>query len=434
MSKPLQCTIKKPVSLKGISLHTGLEINLTFKPAPENSGFIFQRIDLPDQPVINASADKVKTVERCTTIAEGTIKIHTIEHVLSALSGMGIDNVLIEIDSNETPICDGSAKPYVELIKQAGIEEQTIAKKIYSITEPLHYENKNGTQIVVLPSAEFKISVTQVGPKGKMTEFFSSVITPETYETEIAPARTFTFSEDIQPLLDKGLIKGGSLENAIVIRGDEVLSKSALRFDNELARHKALDIIGDLALSGIRITGHVIAIKPGHQPNTQVALKIAKEYQNKLTQFSPSPIPNNQDFLNVEDVQKTLIHRYPFLLIDRFLVHDETKARAIKNVTINEPFFQGHFPGKPVMPGVLQIEAMAQASSILVFRQGNFTGKIGYLVAVDKAKFRQPVVPGDVLVIEIELINFKRFFGTTQCKCLVNGKEVSSCTLKFAIA
>ncbi len=261
-----QQTLAASATLEGTSLHTGEKVSLTLKPAPENHGFKFRRIDLPDQPFINADADKVQTVERATTLAEGSVKVHTIEHVLSALTGMGIDNALIEMDANEPPIGDGSSRPFVELIKKAGIEKQGAIRKVWEIREPIHQEMGDGTLITIVPSKTFRVSVTNVGPEGRFTQYFSSEVTPELYEKEIAPARTFVHYEDVKPLLDKGLIKGGSLESAVVIRGNEVMSKEPMRFTNEFARHKALDLIGDFILSGKRILGHVIAVKPGHGP------------------------------------------------------------------------------------------------------------------------------------------------------------------------
>ena len=248
MSAPKQQTLAKPSTITGTSLHTGEKVSLTMKPAPANHGIKFRRVDLDDQPFIDAHVSKVQTVERATTLAEGSVKVHTVEHVISALVGMGVDNAIVEMDANEPPIGDGSAKPFVDCIKQAGIEEQDAVRSVYEIREPIHLETNNGSLITIVPDKGFRISCTQVGPDGRMTQFFSTEITPELYETEIAPARTFVFYEDVQPLMEKGLIKGGSLENAVVIRDESVMSKEPMRFQEEFARHKILDIIGDLAL------------------------------------------------------------------------------------------------------------------------------------------------------------------------------------------
>ncbi len=428
-----QQTLASVASLEGTSLHTGGKVTLTLKPAPEDYGFKFRRVDLDDQPFIAADVDKVQTVERATTLAEGSVKVHTVEHILSALVGMGVDNAIIEMDANEPPIGDGSAKPYVELIQKAGIEEQEASKKYFEVREPMHLETKGGSLITIIPDNKLRVSVTNVGKDGRMTQYFSSEVTPEIYEKEIAPARTFTFYEDIKPLLDKGLIKGGSLENAVVIRGDEVMSKEPMRYDNEFARHKALDVIGDLMLSGRLIQGHIIAVMPGHGPNTQMAAKIKKEL-TKIRSMQPLHIPGGEAVLDINDILRILPHRYPFLLVDRVIGFEgDEKCIGLKNVTMNEPFFPGHFPGHPVMPGVLQVEAMAQVASILILRKPENQGKIGYFMSADKVKFRRPVTPGDSLVIEATLNGFRRSIGSASCRCLVNGEVVSSGELKFSV-
>ncbi|MBK1881998.1 bifunctional UDP-3-O-[3-hydroxymyristoyl] N-acetylglucosamine deacetylase/3-hydroxyacyl-ACP dehydratase [Luteolibacter pohnpeiensis] len=435
MSADLQHTLAGSATLEGTSLHTGAKVTLTLKPAPEGHGFKFRRIDLPDQPFISADADKVQTVERATTLAEGSVKVHTVEHVLSALTGMGIDNAIIEMDANEPPIGDGSSRPFVELIKSAGIVAQKELRKTWEIREPIHMETGDGTLITIVPSKTFRVSVTNVGPEGRFTQYFSTIVTPETYEKEIAAARTFVYYEDVKPLLEKGLIKGGSIESAVVIRGGEVLSKEPMRFTNEFARHKALDLIGDLMLSGKRFLGHVIAIKPGHGPNTKMAAQLKSEY-NRMRAMVPAPmaIPKGESVLNINDVLKILPHRYPFLMVDRIVgIEGDTKCICIKNVTINEPYFIGHFPGHPIMPGVLQLEAMAQVSSILMLRIPENAGKIGYFMSADKVKWRRPVLPGDTLFIEAETLKIRGSIGQTRCRCLVNGEIVSEAELKFAL-
>jgi UDP-3-O-[3-hydroxymyristoyl] N-acetylglucosamine deacetylase/3-hydroxyacyl-[acyl-carrier-protein] dehydratase len=272
-----QRTLASSASLTGSALHTGENVTLTILPAPVGHGFKFQRIDLPDEPIVDAAAAYVKTVERATTLVQGMVKIHTVEHVLSALTGMGVDNALIQMDANEPPIGDGSASEYIALINKAGIIEQDAPRRYIDIREPVTIES-NGSILVILPDTKFRVSCTQVGPEGRFTQFLSTEITPEIYEKEIAPARTFVFYEDVKPLMDKGLIKGGSLENAIVARGDSVLSKEPLRFPDEFVRHKILDIVGDLALSGRFIRGHVVAVKPGHGINTEAAKLLAERF------------------------------------------------------------------------------------------------------------------------------------------------------------
>ncbi len=427
-------TLAGPATLEGTSLHTGQKVNLTIKPAPGGHGFKFCRVDLPDKPIIDADVSRVEQVERATTLASGSVRVHTVEHVLSALTGMGVDNALIEMDANEPPIGDGSARPFVDLIRKAGVEEQESRRKTWEIREPIHFDDQNGSHITIVPYRGFRVSVTNLSRLGKFTQHFSSEVTPELYEGEIAPARTFTFYEDIKPLLDQGLIKGGSLENAVVIRNEEILSKEPMRFDNEFARHKALDLIGDLALSGKRITGHVIAVAPGHGPNTRMADMLKKEYQRMRSMVPPFKLPENEAVLDIKDIFRILPHRAPFLLIDRVIdFSSELKCTAVKNVTYNEPFFEGHFPDHPVMPGVLQLEAMAQAASVLVLRLPDNEGKIGYFMSADHVKFRRPVLPGDTLFIEAEIVKMKRSVGVAVCQCLVNGEVVSSAELKFAV-
>lgn len=435
MSATNQRTLAKSASLEGTSLHTGQPVTLTLKPAPADSGLKFRRVDLPDQPFIATDVDKVQTVERATTLAEGSVKVHTVEHILSALTGMGVDNAIIEMDANEPPIADGSSRPYVELIKSAGIVEQDAPRRVWQIRQPVTIETKGGSILTVLPSKDFRISVTCVGPEGRFTQYFDAVITPETYEAELSPARTFCFYEDVAPLIEKGLIKGGSIENAIVLKGDQILSKEPLRFHNELARHKAMDMIGDLILNGRRILGHVIAIMPGHGPNTQLAAKLKKEYSNMQSLLpKPADIPTGEAVLDTREVMKLLPHRYPFLMVDRIIGFEgETKCIGQKNLTMNELFFQGHFPEHPVMPGVLQVEAMAQVASILMLRIPGNQGKIGYFMSADKVKFRRPVSPGDILIIETELVKMRGAIGQAIGRCLVNGEITAEAELKFIV-
>lgn len=430
----LQRTLEKPASLTGLALHTGEKATLTLHPAPIGHGRKFRRIDLPDEPTIDASILNVKTVERATTIGEGNLKVHTVEHVLAALSGLGVDNAIIEMDTNEPPIGDGSARLYVDLIKQAGVVEQTAPRALYEVTEPVHIETKGGSLMTIVPDDKFRVSCTQVGPNGRFTQFYSTEITPETFDRDIASARTFVFYEDVKPLMDKGLIKGGSLESAIVIRGEQVLSKEPLRYADEFVRHKILDVVGDLALFGRAIKGHVIAVKPGHGPNTEVARALSKQYAKVSAMIPPSVLPRGGEVLDVNDVMKLLPHRYPFLMIDRIVAFEgDSKCTAVKNVTINEPFFQGHFPSHPVMPGVLQVEAMAQAASVLLIRRQNRAGTIGYFMSADSVKFRKPVFPGDTLFIHVEMTKSKRNIAKALGRCVVNNEVVSEAEMMFGL-
>ncbi|MCQ2367229.1 MAG: bifunctional UDP-3-O-[3-hydroxymyristoyl] N-acetylglucosamine deacetylase/3-hydroxyacyl-ACP dehydratase [Akkermansia sp.] len=431
-----QRTLAKSASIAGTSLHTGKPVKLTIKPAEPNTGLRFRRIDLPDKPFIPASADRVQTVERATTLAEGSVKVHTVEHILSALTGMGVDNAIIEMDANEPPIGDGSASPYVKLIKKAGVVEQDAPCTVWQIREPVKVETKGGSVIVIMPANEFRVSVTAVGPGGRVTQYFDSVITPETYERELSTARTFCFYEDIQPLLEKGLIQGGTLDNAIVIKGDEFICAGGLRFPNECARHKTMDMIGDLILNGRRILGHVIAVMPGHGVNTQMAGKLQKLYQGMVAMRPKAvEIPTGDAVMDITDVLNILPHRYPMLMVDRIIGFEgEHKCIGQKNISINEPYFQGHFPNRPVMPGVLQIEAMAQVASILMLRIPENAGKIGYFMSCDKVKWRRPVVPGDVLTIEMELTKIRGAIGVASGRCLVGDEVTCEAELKFMVA
>ena len=320
-----QHTLAKAAAMAGTSLHTGEKVSLTLRPAPPNHGIKFRRVDLEDAPFIPATIDRVQEVERATTIAEGSVKVHTVEHVISALTGMGIDNAIVEMDANEPPIADGSALPFVELIKKAGSEKQDQLRKVFEVREPIHLETPGGSLVTIVPDKNFRVSCTQMGPQGRFTQYQSFEITPETYEKEIAPARTFVYYEDVEPLMKKGLIKGGSLENAVVIRDEEVMTKEPLRFKDEFVRHKILDIIGDLMLGGRRIMGHVIAVKPGHQPNTEMARKVWQAY-SAIEAAVPKPIfvPTGKGILNVEEIMNILPHRYPFLMVDRIIDFEAT--------------------------------------------------------------------------------------------------------------
>jgi UDP-3-O-[3-hydroxymyristoyl] N-acetylglucosamine deacetylase / 3-hydroxyacyl-[acyl-carrier-protein] dehydratase len=436
MSSELQQTLARSATVSGMSLHTGEKVTLKLQPAPVDSGIAFKRRDLDEEPTIAATIANLKTVERATTIGEGSMRVHTVEHVLSSLVAMGVDNAVVEMDANEPPIGDGSARPYVELIKKAGIAEQDRPRRVFDVREPIYVETKSGSLLVVLPDPKFRISCTQAGPDGQFTQFLSTEVTPAIYEREIAPARTFVFYEDVRHLMDKNLIKGGSLENAIVIRGDAVLSKEPLRFPDEFVRHKILDIIGDLALFGQRIRGHIIAVKPGHGANAELVRALAREFARSGPVLDPQALTTGEGSMDINDIMKILPHRYPFLMVDRILRFDgENKCIGLKSVSINEPFFEGHFPGHPVMPGVLQIEAMAQVASVLVLKMTKSgTGRLGYFVSADEVKFRKPVFPGDTLVISAELTKTRgKQLAKLKCSCSVNDSVVSECDLMLRL-
>ncbi|HJT82172.1 MAG TPA: bifunctional UDP-3-O-[3-hydroxymyristoyl] N-acetylglucosamine deacetylase/3-hydroxyacyl-ACP dehydratase [Chthoniobacterales bacterium] len=433
MATELQHTVSKPASLSGTSLHTGEKVTLRLHPAPADHGIKFRRKDLQDEPTIDAKIDNLKTVERATTIGEGSVRVHTVEHVLSALSAMGVDNAIIDMDANEPPIGDGSAQPYVEVIKRAGVVAQENARSMFDVREPMHVETKSGSMLILLPDDKFRISCTQAGPNNRFAQFLSVEVTPALFEKEIAPARTFVYYEDVQPLMEKNLIKGGSLENAIVVRGEAILSKEPLRFRDEFVRHKILDIIGDLALIGQRIRGHLIAVKPGHGANAELARLLVRESARRSALAAPRTRPIGDGELDAEDIMEILPHRYPFLMVDRVLSFEGgTKVTGVKSVSIGEPYFQGHFPGHPVMPGVLQVEAMAQVASVLLFKISGASNRIGYFMSADAVKFRKPVFPGDTLFIHAELTKTRgNRLAKAKCHCVVNDAVVSEAELMF---
>jgi UDP-3-O-[3-hydroxymyristoyl] N-acetylglucosamine deacetylase/3-hydroxyacyl-[acyl-carrier-protein] dehydratase len=428
-----QQTVGKIAGFTGTALHTGEKVTLRLHPAPVDYGIKFKRKDLQDEPTIDAKIENLKTVERATTIGEGSVRVHTVEHVLAALSAMGVDNAIVEMDANEPPIGDGSAQPYVDLIKRAGITPQEEPRNFFEVREPMHVESKTGALLVLLSDEKFRISCTQAGPDNRFAQYLSTEVTPAVFEREIAPARTFVFYEDVEPLMEKNLIKGGSLENAIVVRGEAVLSKEPLRFADEFVRHKILDIIGDLALIGRRIRGHVIAVKPGHAVNADLARALAREQTRRSALSVTRAVPRGDGGFDTDEVMQILPHRFPFLMVDRIISFEsETKCIGIKTVTINEPFFQGHFPGHPVMPGVMQVEAMAQVASVLLFKLAKTTSRIGYFMSADGVKFRKPVFPGDTIFIHAELTKSRgERLAKAKCHCVVNDAVVSEGELMF---
>src|SRR5258705_10329482 len=314
-----QQTLGKVAGFTGTALHTGEKVTLRLHPAPVDHGIKFKRKDLQDEPTIDAKIENLKTVERATTIDEGSVRVHTVEQVLAALSAMGVDNAVVEMDANEPPIGDGSAQPYVNLIKKAGVMAQEERRKFFDVREPMHVEAKTGALLVLLPDDKFRISCTQAGPNNRFAQFLSMEVTPTSFECEIAPARTFVYYEDVQPLMEKNLIKGGSLENAIVVRGEAVLSKEPLRFPDEFVRHKVLDIIGDLALVGRRIRGHVVAAKPGHSANADLARAVAREQTRPSALSVTRPVPRGDSGFDTDEVMPILPHPFSFLMSDRII-------------------------------------------------------------------------------------------------------------------
>lgn len=426
-----QRTIRHAVSVTGVGLHTGKRATLTFKPAPEQHGHRFQRVDLPDQPIISADVRHVASTNRSTNLAIGEAQVHTVEHVLSALTGMGIDNVLLEIDGPEVPIMDGTALPFVQALQRAEMEEQTADRLYYVITEPITYRDPNtGSELVALPADDFEASV--------MIDFNSKVLGLqyatlqglEGYAEQIAPCRTFVFVHELEKLLDMGLIKGGDLDNAIVIadrhmeqvevdalaaklgktgvkiNGEGVLNTVQLHFQNEPARHKLLDVIGDLSLVGRPLRGKIVATKPGHTVNVEFAKLLKKRLTEQARVANiPHYDPDKAPVYDIQGIMRLLPHRPPFLLVDKILEISATHVVGMKNVTMNEDFFKGHFPDNPIMPGVLQIEAMAQTGGILALHNVPESGNWDtYFLKIENTKFKAKVLPGDTLLLRLELI------------------------------
>jgi len=434
-----QRTILREASIKGTSLHTGEEVHLTFKPAPENHGIVFRRIDLYGKPELKANVEHITDLVRSTTLTSGHAKVHTVEHVLSALAGLGIDNVLIELDASEPPILDGSAKHFVNLLQQAEPVEQPHDRKYYVLKEPVCVSEGNRS-IIALPYDGLKITCTSADDRGIHTQHLSLDIDPETYAAQIAPARTFTIYEDIEELLKLGKIQGGSLDSAIVIKGDKILSKEPLRFKDEFVRHKILDIIGDITLLGLPLKAHIIAVRPGHALNARLTASLhekmlAPKEGKKTTKDAAKIVAPDATTLDVRQILDLLPHRYPFIMIDRVTnIISPDELVALKNITINEPYFMGHFPGHPVMPGVLQLEAMAQAAGILMLRRVSSEGRIAFFMSADKVKFRRAVVPGDQLEVHVKLTKSRGLkIGVAEGTCKVDGKVVSSAELMFTI-
>lgn len=436
-----QRTLFKEASIQGKALHTGKNVELTIKPAPEDHGIVFCRTDLRSRPKLVPLIDHVTDLMRNTTIANGHAKIHTIEHILSALSGCGIDNALIELNAPEPPIMDGSSRPFVELIHEAEPKEQEAKRRYFELQQPICVK-AGDRSLIALPYDGFKITCTSQDNRGIHTQHLSLDIDPETYVSQIAPSRTFTIYEDIEGLLKLGKIKGGSLDSAIVIKGDTIIAKEPLRFKDEFVRHKMLDIIGDLTLLGLPMKAHFIAVCPGHELNSQLTRSLRDHYKNgtaagqpaaasSVAALQPRSLEPTATSRDLPGILGLIPHRYPFLLIDRVVAVDieQGELTAVKNVSINEPYFQGHFPGQPIMPGVLQVEAMAQAFGALVnlINLGKEAGAIAYFMSCDKVKFRQAVTPGDQIEIRVKLLKSRG--GTvaqSRGECRVAGKVVSS--------
>ncbi len=424
-----QKTLKGSFSLFGKGLHTGLNLTVTFHPAPENHGYKIQRIDLEGQPVIDAIAENVIDTSRGTVVAKGEARCSTIEHGLAALYAMGIDNCLITVNGPEFPILDGSSIQYVEQIQSIGVEEQSAPKDFYVIKKKIEFKDEDtGSSIIILPDEQFSITAMISFDSQFLNSQFATLDNMEDFVTDIASARTFVFVREIQPLLQAGLIKGGDLDNAIVIYERQIpqedldkladtmhvphkdasqlgyLNEKPLVWRNEPARHKLLDIIGDMALIGRPIKGRIIATRPGHTINNKFARQMRREIRAHEIQ-APSYDPNEAPVMDINRIRELLPHRYPMQLVDKVIEVGPTSIVAVKNVTSNEEFFQGHFPQEPVMPGVLQVEAMAQTGGLLVLNMVEEPERWStYFTRIDSVKFRRKVVPGDTLIFKVELL------------------------------
>jgi len=436
-----QRTILEEIKVEGNGLHTGEKVILTLKPAPANHGIVFRRVDLYGKPEIKPDVDLVTDVVRATTLTSGHAKLHTVEHVLSALHGMGVDNVIVEMNAAEPPILDGSAKHFVNMLLETNLQEQEAERQYIMLPRSISV-TKGASSLIAMPHDGLKITCTSADDRGIHTHHYSVEIDEEVYQSQIGPARTFTIYEDIEELLKLGKIRGGSLDSAVVMKGDKIVSKEPLRFKEEFARHKILDIIGDIVLLGKPLKAHIVAVNTSHGLNVELCREIrnvlAEEAENAKTGHQttgPKQVLADEKALDIRRILDTLPHRYPFVMIDRVAtIPNDMELTAIKNVTINEPYFQGHFPGQPVMPGVLQVEAMAQAAGILMLRKISSEHKIAFFMSCDKVKFRRAVVPGDQLEIHVKLIKSRgNKIGVAEGVCKVDGKPVSSAELMFTI-
>jgi len=451
-----QHTLSESISISGTGLHTGILVDMTLQPANPGFGIQFQRVDLPNQPLIKADCDLVTDTSRGTTLQVGDAKVSTVEHILAALVGLGVDNLLIELNGPEVPIMDGSSAPFIEAIEKVGVLEQDAAKAWYSIDENIfHYDENKRVEMVALPALDYQITTLIDFNSPVLGTQHAALKTIKDFKSEISPCRTFCFLHELETLLENDLIKGGDINNAIVVvdkpvtkeemtrlakvfkrdkievKSEGYLNNLELRFPNEPARHKLLDVIGDLALIGYPIKARIIANRPGHSSNVEFAKKI-KQYIKKNKNIKDVPVydPSATPVYTLEQIEKTLPHRHPFLLVDKIIELTDTSIVGVKNVTFNEWFFPGHFPGNPVMPGVLQIEALAQTGGILCINAMPKGEYDTYFLKINNCKFKQMVKPGDTMLLKLELMApIRRGICEMRGTVYVNGKVATESEL-----
>lgn len=460
---PKQTTLKAPVTLKGVGLHTGAAVTLTFHPAPENHGYKFRRIDLPGEPIIEADCDLVTDTSRGTTLEKNGASVSTVEHVLAALVGLEIDNAIMDVSGPEMPIMDGSSRPFVDALLATGTVELDAEREYFEIPYNIHYTDEaNQVEIIAMPVNEYRLTVMVDYNSPVLGSQHAAITHLSEFKDSIAPCRTFCFLHELEYLLANNLIKGGDLNNAIVVvdrtvsqdeldrlaqvfnkpsvevRKEGILNNLDLRFQNEPARHKLLDMIGDLALAGMPIKGQIMAARPGHASNVAFAKKIKQVIKKELRRKQEGPPtydPNAKPLYSTADIIKMLPHKHPFLLVDKIVSKDNKTIVAIKNITYDQPFFAGHFPGDPIMPGVLQLEAMAQAGGVLILSTVPDPENYGtYFLKIDNAKFKDKVVPGDTLVMKMELVEpIRRGICIMRGRAFVGDKLVSEAEMMAQI-